>query len=367
MSFAPDSRIPVALLGATGSVGQRFVQRLAGHPWFRLAAVTGSQRSIGRPYGEAVSWFQSTPLPAEAAQLEVQETAPGLGCSLVFSALGGRIAGDLESRMADAGHLLVTNASSHRMDPHVPLVVPEVNPDHLALARTQSRGSHGGAILANPNCSTIGLALVLKPLHDAFGIREVMVTTLQAASGAGLPGVPSLHLIDNVVPYIGGEEAKLETEPCKILGTLQGDRIEPAPIAVSAQCTRVSVVDGHTECLSVRLVEPASAEQVSEALAEFRAEPQRLELPSAPTRPVHVTDDPSRPQPRLDRDLEGGMGVTVGRIRPCPLLDWKMVALSHNTVRGAAGGALLLAELAVASGLFDQLPGTPETHAEGAP
>lgn len=353
------SKIPVGVLGATGSVGQRFVELLADHPWFTLAAVTGSQRSAGRRYGEAARWVQGSAPPPAAAGLTVAETAPGLPCRLLFSALGGDVAGPLESDLAAAGHTVVTNASSHRMDPDVPLVVPEVNPDHLELVRRQRFAAAGGALIANPNCSTIGLVLMLAPLVAAFGVREVSVVTLQAVSGAGLPGVPSLAILDNVVPYIGGEEDKLEREPAKILGrpTAAADGVEPAAIAISAQCNRVPVIDGHLECVSLRLGEEAGeveAADLETALAGFRGEPQRLGLPSAPARPIEVAGEPDRPQPRLDRLRGGrarGMAVTVGRVRRCRLLGWKLAVLSHNTLRGAAGGALLVAELAVARGL----------------
>jgi len=352
----PKTPIPVAVLGATGSVGQRFVQLLDGHPWLELAVVTGSERSLGRPYGEAARWILDTPMPAAAAALTVRETAPGLPAPLVFSALGGDVAGPLERDLAQAGHLVVSNASAHRMDADVPLLVPEVNADHLALAAAQ-RFAAGGAILTNPNCSTIGLVSALAPIHRAFGLDAVLVTTLQAVSGAGLPGVASLAILDNVIPFIGGEEEKLESELRKILGRLAGAgpddyRVEPASITVSAQCTRVPVSDGHTECVSFRLRKEASLRGLRRALAEHEGEPQRLRLPSAPRPAVVVLDDADRPQPRLDRGRGGGMTTTVGRLRPCPVLGWKLVLLSHNTVRGAAGGALLVAELALARGLL---------------
>lgn len=352
----PPEPVPVAVLGATGSVGQRFVVLLAKHPWFRLVAITGSERSAGRPYGEAVDWLQSTPLPARAAGLEVLPTRPGLPARLVFSALGGDVAGPLETELAEAGHQVITNARNHRMDPDVPLVVPEVNPEHLELAAAQGFGGTegGGLILANPNCSTIGLALALAPLHRAFGVRQVSVVTLQAASGAGVPGVPSMALLDNVVPWISGEEDKLENETRKILGELEGRSIRPAAVEVSAQVTRVPVVDGHTLCVSVGLERPPSPAEAEEAFAAFTGEPQELRLPTAPERPVEVTRRREGPQPRLDRERGGGMAVTVGRLRTCRLLDLRFVALVHNTLRGAAGGALLLAELALARGTLDR-------------
>jgi len=343
------ARIPVAVLGATGSVGQRFVSLLAAHPWFELVAMTASDRSAGKRYGDVVEWVLETPLPSAAARMVVQQTEPVLGLPLVFSALDAAVAGEAETAFAAAGAVVVSNARSHRMDRDVPLVVPEVNPDHVELARRQTFSR--GAILTNPNCSTIGLVLALKPLADAFGLRRVAVTTLQALSGAGLPGVPSMRAVDNVVPFIGGEEDKLEREPLKILGRLGPDGVEPAAIAISAQCTRVAVLDGHTECVSVETVEPVDPAAATAAWRAWASEPQRLGLPSAPRPVVVVTEAADRPQPRLDRSAGGGMAVTVGRVRPCPVLGLKFVTLSHNTVRGAAGGSILLAELAVARGV----------------
>lgn len=347
-----DARIPVAVLGATGSVGQRFVSLLMDHPWFRLAELTASDRSAGRPYGEAAHWLQSRELPAVVAGLEVRPTDPEsapLESRLVFSALDAAAAETVESVYAKAGHFVVSNAKTHRMDADVPLLVPEVNSSHLGLLEHQSAHAPG-ALVTNPNCSTIGLVLTLAPLQAAFGIEQVHVVTLQAVSGAGLPGVPSMQMIDNLVPHIGGEEDKLETETQKILGRLAGTGIEPAAIRVSAQCTRVPVIDGHTLCVSVKLMEGPGVEEVRRALERFSGAPQRLGLPSAPERPVRVLDAPDRPQPRLDREHDKGMTATVGRLRPCPLLGVKYVTLSHNTLRGAAGGSILVAEQALAEG-----------------
>lgn len=344
-----SGRIPVAVLGATGSVGQRFVQLVADHPWFELSVVTASERSAGRPYAEAVDWILDSPMPSVAAALEVRPTEPGMDCPLVFSALDSSVAGDAETACAAAGHVVVSNARNHRMDPDVPLVVPEVNPDHVELVRRQRFGS--GAILTNPNCSTIGLVLALKPLADAFGLERVAVTTLQALSGAGLPGVASLRAVDNVVPFIGGEEPKLEAEPAKILGRLETDRIVPAELELSAQCTRVPVLDGHLECIAVTTRDPVTPAEAVAAWRGFRAEPQALQLPTAPDPVVVVTEADDRPQPRLDRMAGAGMAVTIGRVRPRPVMGLKLVALSHNTIRGAAGGSILLAELALARGL----------------
>jgi aspartate-semialdehyde dehydrogenase len=329
-------------------VGQRFVELLADHPWFTLAALAASSGSAGRRYGEAVRWLLPSPLPEAAAQLQVAECVPDLPCRVVFSALDAAVAGEVEERFARAGYVVVSNARNHRMDADVPLLIPDVNADHLGLIARQGFGT--GMIVTNPNCSTTGLVLALKPLVDAFGLAEVSVVTLQAASGSGYPGVPSLDLLDNVIPYIGGEEEKLETEPKKILGTFADGAIVPRELAISASCTRVAVVDGHTLCVSVRLREEASLEDVCEAWRGYRGAPQALGLPLAPERPLHVLEEPHAPQPRLHRALERGMAVSVGRLRPCPLFGLKFVALVHNTVRGAAGGALLNAELMVREG-----------------
>jgi aspartate-semialdehyde dehydrogenase len=344
-----DNRIPVGVLGATGSVGQRFVQLLSRHPWFRVEALTASERSQGKAYGQAAHWVQEEPLAPEIAALPVLPTEPGFDVPLVFSALDASVAGPAETAFAQAGVMVVSNARNHRMDPNVPLLVPEVNPDHLDLLRGQ-RFPEGGGIVTNPNCSTIGLVIPLRALHDAFGVERVNVVTLQALSGAGLPGVPSMAILDNVVPFISGEEEKLESETRKILGSLNGAGVDFAEIVVSAQCTRVPVLDGHLEMVSVGLSSKASVEEVLEALSAFRAVPQELDLPSAPRVPIHVLDAPDHPQPRLHRVLEGGMAVSVGRVRPCPLMDFRMAILSHNTIRGAAGGSLLCAELALAEG-----------------
>jgi len=345
-------RIPVAVAGATGSVGQRFVALLARHPWFELRAVTASERSAGRSYREAVSWMQAEPLPAAVAELEVRATEPGAAedCRVVFSALDSSVAGDAEVAFARAGKLVVSNSKNHRMDADVPLVVPEVNPGHLELAARQEFGD--GAILTNPNCSTIGLVLALKPLVEAFGVEAVHVVTLQALSGAGIPGVPGVQVVDNVIPFIPGEEEKMELETRKILGEIRDGRIAPADMVVSAACNRVPVIDGHSECVSVKLRSRASTEDLIAAWRAFGGEPQRRDLPTAPLPVLHYLEEDAAPQPRLHRDLGGGMAATVGRVRPCPLMDFKFVTLSHNTLRGAAGGSILLAELAVKRGLL---------------
>ncbi len=345
-------RLPVAVLGATGSVGQRFVQILANHPWFEVMALTASERSAGKPYAERVDWVQSTPIPRQVRNLELRPTDPSaaVGCRVAFSALDASAAGPAEQAFAEAGMLVASNAKSHRMDPDVPLLVPEVNADHLAMVR-QQRFTGGGAILTNPNCSTIGLVLALKPLDAAFGVEKVHVVSMQALSGAGLPGVPSVKVLDNLVPYIGGEEDKIETETRKILGRVTDGAFEDRDLAISATCNRVPVIDGHTLCVSVGLKEKAAPEDLKEAWVEFAGQPQLLNLPLAPAQPVHYLEAPDAPQPRAHRDLERGMAASVGRLRPCPLLDYKFVTLSHNTVRGAAGGSVLVAETAIARGL----------------
>lgn len=342
-----QKRIPVAVLGATGSVGQRFVSLLDRHPWFELTTVAASAKNAGRPYGEAVRWDSARPLPAPAAALVLTNAASRVAEPLVFSALDAQVAGEIESACAAAGALVVSNAASHRMDRDVPLLVPEVNPGHLDLLQQQS---WKGGLITNPNCSTIGLVLALAPLQRAFGVRRVHVVTMQALSGAGSAGVSAMAALDNLIPYIPGEEEKLATETARILGRLADGEVHPAPITVSAQCNRVAVLDGHTECVSVELNTPATRDQILAAWKEFRGPPQELNLPSAPTHPTLYLDAPDAPQPRLHRDLEAGMTCTLGRLQPCPVLGWRFICLSHNTLRGAAGGALLAAELAVARG-----------------
>ena len=354
-------RTPVAILGATGLVGQVFVERLATHALFRPAELIASPELAGRAYGDVVAWQRPTPLPAEVAGLELIAAPEELASKLAFSALDASVAAELEGRYADAGAFVFSNAASHRMDPDVPLVVPEVNAEHLALAAAQARP---GAIVTNPNCSTIGLTLVLAPLARAFGLRRASVVSLQARSGAGLKNGRLMELENNVIPFIGGEEEKLATETQKIMGTLRESgstlSIEPATLEVSATCTRVPVDHGHTLCLSVELERAASHGEVHAALASFRARPQELSLQSAPARPLRVFDAPDFPQPALHADLEGGMASAVARLRPdalfgeardvSPRRGWKLVTLSHNLVRGAAGGSILNAELAIATG-----------------
>jgi len=344
-------RIPVAILGATGTVGQRFVQLLADHPWFEMTALVASDRSAGQPYAAACHWLLPTPIPDAVRDLVVAPLGRALDCPLIFSALPSAVAGPAEERYAQAGHVVCSNAAAHRLDADAPLLIPEVNPGHTALIHTQRRRrGWEGCIVTSANCSTTQLALALKPLHDAFGLRQVSVVTLQAISGAGYPGVPALDILGNVIPFIGGEEDKVEREPLKLLGALQGERVIDAPFAISAQCNRVPVRDGHTECVSVEFESGVQIDEVIAALEGFRASPEIANLPSSPARPIVVRREPNRPQPALDRDAGKGMSITVGRVRPCPVADVKFVVLGHNTLRGAAGGSIHNAELLAAQG-----------------
>jgi aspartate-semialdehyde dehydrogenase len=345
------SKISVTVLGATGTVGQKFIRLLAEHPWFELAAVAASSASAGKRYGDVVRWRETAALPDRIAGLTVQDCVPPLAGPIAFSALDADIAGPIEQAFARAGAYVVSNTRTHRMDPDVPLLIPEINPDHLRLIDAQ-RAARGwaGAIITNPNCSTAALALALAPLHRAFNIERLFVSTMQAVSGAGYPGVPSLDIIGNVVPYIGGEEEKIERESRKILGALAEAGVTPAPFAVSAHTNRVAVLDGHMETVSVGFSRRVTPDEAIAAMETFRASPCVAELPSTPVPPIEVDRRPDRPQPRLDLDRGGGMGVTVGRVRPCPILDLRMVVLGHNTVRGAAGQAVQIAELLVADG-----------------
>lgn len=339
------SRLGVGILGATGTVGQQFIRLLAGHPWFEPVWLGASERSAGRAYREAAPWRLAAPCPPGIGERRVEACVPGRGPRLVFSGLDASAAGDLEPAFAAAGHVVVSNARSFRMDPRVPLVIPEINPDHLALIPHQRRErGWDGAIVTNPNCSTVVLSIVLAALRP-FGIARVMVTTLQAVSGAGYPGVASLDILGNVVPCIPGEEEKIETEPRKILGTLREHEVALHPMAVSAQTTRVPVIDGHTESVSIAFERPPSIDEARAAFGRFTGRPQALGLPTAPAAPILCSDAPDRPQPRLDADAGCGMSITVGRLRRCGVLDLKLVALGHNTVRGAAGAAILNAEL----------------------
>jgi len=346
------SKFRVGILGATGVVGQRFIQLLDGHPQFEVTALAASGRSQGKTYEEACTWRLPGEMPEWARQIDVGPPAPPLDCDFVFSSLPGDIAAQAEEDFARAGYPVITNSSSHRMGTDVPLLIPEVNPEHAGLIDIQrkKRGFDRGFIVTNPNCSAIAIVLALAPLHAQFGITACVVTTMQALSGAGYPGVPSLDATDNVIPFIGGEDEKVEAETIKLLGTFQEDTIANATIQVSAQCNRVNVTDGHMASIRVNLARTASLKDIRDALASFTALPQQLQLHSAPRRPVIVRDEVDRPQPRLDRDNGHGMSVTVGRIMPDSVFDYRFVALGHNTIRGAAGAAILNAELLVAKG-----------------
>jgi aspartate-semialdehyde dehydrogenase len=349
-------KVRVGILGATGIVGQHFIQFLQGHPWFEITALAASGRSEGRTYAEACRWVISAEMPPTVRAMLLASCEPGLDCDLVFSALPSDIAGPVEEQFAAAGYFVSSNASAHRMAADVPLLIPEVNPGHIRMIEHQRyrRGWTRGFIVTNPNCSTVVLTMALKPLYDRFGVRQVAVVTMQALSGAGYPGVPSLDILDNIIPYIGGEEAKVETEPLKLLGAVDGDAFRVADFPISAQCSRVAVRDGHFMAVSVSLEEAnVTVAEIIEALSTFRALPQELGLPSAPERPLIVRAEPYRPQPLWDRDEGGGMAVVVGRVRPCPVLGFKFIALGHNTIRGAAGAAVLNAELLKAEGYLD--------------
>ena len=349
---ARTERVPVAILGATGSVGQRFIQLLAGHPWFRVHEVVASDRSAGKSYGAAADWRLETQVPDDIAKLTVKNLGGELESKLLFSGLDSSVAGEAEEDYASRGCAVISNSKNHRMAPDVPLLIPEVNADHLGAIDVQRR-KRAGYIVTNPNCSVMGLAIALAPLERAFGVEAVQVTTMQAISGAGYAGVASYAILDNVIPYIGGgEEDKIETEPRKILGAWSDDRFTDAPMKISAQVNRVPVIDGHLMTASVKFRSKVSLDDVREALVSFTGVPQELHLPSAPKRPIHYLEATDRPQPRLDRDRERGMAVSVGRLRPCPLFDVRFVALVHNTIRGAAGAAILNAELLQAKGML---------------
>ena len=349
-----DRKTPVGVLGATGMVGQHFVKFLQDHPWFEIAWVGASDRSAGKKYSEATNWRLEGSMPAAVAGLTVSDCKPVAGIpELVFSAMDASVATEIERAFAEAGHTVVSNSKNHRMDSDVPLLVPEINPDHLKLVPEQQRArGWKGQIVTNPNCSTVGLTMGLGPLKQ-FGIAKVIVTTMQAISGAGYPGVASMDIMGNVIPFIGGEEEKMQVETQKILGAFRGDHIEPLAAKVSAQCNRVAVVDGHTEAVSVEFSTKPSEQDLRRAFAEFSGVPQERKLPSAPASPVIYLEENNRPQPRKDADRGRGMTASVGRLRPCPVLDWKFVVLSHNTIRGAAGAAVLNAELMHSEGMLD--------------
>ena len=348
-----NEKIPVGVLGATGAVGQRFVQLLEGHPWFEVVEVAASDRSAGKPFREACRWRLSGSPSEAVSSLTVLSTDGPFRSRLLFSGLDSSVAGEVESALAAKGHAIVSNSRNHRMDEDVPLLIPEINADHLDVLARQRKRTGGGFIVTNPNCSVAGLAMALAPLHKAYGLQSVHVVTLQALSGAGYPGVASLDVADNVVPFIGGgEEEKIESEPRKILGGLSHGAFVAADFTVQASVHRVAVSDGHTMAAFVHTRRPLTVEGAQTALAEFRGEPQERRLPFAPERPIHVLLEADRPQPRLDRDRERGMAVAVGRVRSDGNGGLKLEALVHNTIRGAAGAAILNAELLQARGLL---------------
>jgi aspartate-semialdehyde dehydrogenase len=343
-------KIPVAILGATGSVGQKFIELLAIHPWFEINELCASDKSAGKKYKHAVDWFLPSPLPESIGEILVQKCEPVLKSKVVFSGLDSNVAGEIETEFAKAGYKVISNSKNHRMDEDVPLLIPEVNPDHLELIKTQSYGE--GCIVTNPNCSVIGLVIALKPLLDNFGLESVNVVTMQAISGAGHPRFVKLDIEDNVIPFINGEEPKVEAEPLKILGMLNQNQILFNDFKISAQCNRVNVSDGHTECVQVNLNKKASADEIIQTWKNFESVPQNLKLPLAPSKPIHYSEDKTFPQPKHQRDADKGMAVSIGRLRKDKIFDYSFVILSHNTVRGAAGGAILCAELMKAKGII---------------
>jgi aspartate-semialdehyde dehydrogenase len=347
-----NKKIPVGVLGATGMVGQRFVQLLADHPWFELTAVAASDRRAGIQYGETCQWILDGEMPDKASELIVQPTQPGLEARIVFSALPADWAREVEPDFARAGYIICSNASAFRQEPDVPLLIPEINHDHLGLLENQ-RKQRGweGLIVTSPNCTTTGIALPMKPLHDLFGVEKLFAVTMQAVSGAGYPGISYLDIEDNVIPYIGGEEEKIEQETRLLLGSMNAGQREPATIGISAQANRVSVKEGHTVSLSVGFKRKPSLDDVVNALKNFQGSPGMPTLPSSPKQILVVRDENDRPQPKRDRGVNAGMSISIGRIRECPLLDYRMVTVSHNTLRGAASGSILNAELLVAEGL----------------
>jgi aspartate-semialdehyde dehydrogenase len=349
-----QKKIPVGILGATGIVGQRFIQMLERHPWFEVAWLAASDRSEGRDYSDAARWRLKMPIPASVAKMRVSPATPDGAPKVIFAALDASIAAELEPRFAEAGCAVITNSSALRMAKDVPLVIPEVNPDHIKLIECQSwRRKSGGFVVTNSNCSAMGLVLALAPLHKRFELETVMVVTMQAVSGAGYPGVASMDILGNVIPYIAKEEEKMEEETRKLLGTLNGSGINLAPFKMSAHCNRVAVEDGHTESVSVKFKKKALVGEILEAWQEFSGVPQEQQFPTAPEVPVRYLDAIDRPQPRFDVEFGGGMTTTVGRLRPCAVFDWKFTLLSHNTIRGAAGAALLNAELLKSQGYLE--------------
>jgi len=347
-----SEKIKVGIIGATGSVGQKFIELLSNHPWFEIAELGASEKSAGRKYSDAVNWIMQSNLDNNTSQLLVKKCEPNFNSKLIFSALDSSVAGEIETAFAKKGYIVISNSRNHRFDPDVPLIIPEVNSEHLELIKSQP---YEGAIITNPNCSTIGMVLALKPLHDNFNIKSVNVVTMQAISGGGYPGISGMDIIDNVIPFIKGEEEKMETEPLKILGSLENCKIENAAINISAQCNRVGVIDGHLETIQVKLEKKPSLEELIDVWKNYSGEPQVLKLPLAPKNPVHYVYEDKYPQPKIHRNSEKGMAVSVGRLRECTLFDYKFVVLSHNTIRGAAGGTILIAELMKEKGYLDKI------------
>ncbi|HUB53179.1 MAG TPA: aspartate-semialdehyde dehydrogenase [Terracidiphilus sp.] len=349
------NKYPVGILGATGMVGQRYIQLLEDHPFFEITWLAASDRSSGKSYGEAAKWRLDTPLPERVARMTVSPAEPEGAPSVIFASIDAAFAREMEPKFAAAGCAVISNSSAFRMAPNVPLVIPEVNADHLHMIEEQPwRKESGGYIVTNSNCTVMGPVLALKPIVDRFGVEQIFATSMQAVSGAGYPGVASMDIFDNVVPYIGNEEEKMEEELLKLLGKLEGQAVKPLAARMSASCNRVPVVDGHTVSVSIKLGKPATREEIIDAWAGFRPLAE-MDLPSAPAQPVEWTPLVDRPQPRLDRNRGKGMAATVGRLRPCGVLDWKFTVLSHNTVRGAAGATILNAEMLVKLGKLEPI------------
>jgi aspartate-semialdehyde dehydrogenase len=349
-----NHKIPVAILGATGMVGQRFIQQLASHPWFEITALAGSERSAGRKYREACQWHLEGDMPPAAAEMQVQAAQPPLEGKIVFSALPVEAARQIEPEFAQAGYIVCSNSSAYRYEADIPILIPEINPEHIALLKKQ-KAARGwdGLLVTSPNCTTTGVVFALKPIHEIFGVEKAIIVSMQAVSGAGYPGLPFLAIHDNVIPLIEGEEKKLELEPKLLLGSMQGQERIDAPMTISAQANRVPVSDGHAICLSVSLRKKADMEEVKRALSQYPWPESVKKLPSAPTQPLIMREEADRPQPRLDRQAGMGMSVSIGRLRPCPILDLRMVAVVHNTLRGAASGSILNAEFLVSEGYIN--------------
>ncbi len=344
------NRISVAVLGATGSVGQKFISLLNEHPYFEVSEVAASDRSSGKKYKDAVNWIEDTVMPENIADMIVKSCEDKFDSKLLFSALDASVAGEIEEKLANKGHIVISNAKNHRWSYAVPLIIPEVNYEHLELIKYQKYNN--GAIVTNPNCSTIGLILSIAPLHKKYGVKAINVVTMQAISGAGYPGIPSLDMIDNIIPFIGGEEDKLEKEPLKILGNLKDDTIINADIKISASTNRVFVKDGHTEIVQLSFINKPTKEDIIKTWDEYRSFPQEMDLPFAPQKPIRYYEQDKYPQPRLHKNIDKGMAAVTGRLRECNLFDFKYVVLSHNTIRGAAGGTILIAEMMYKKGLI---------------